>query len=69
MTHVKLSKTNFFRINTLRNKQKLQLIWTYENMVNFNHSKDPNYLMVKVLKENIFHMNLSSFITLYIEFQ
>jgi len=32
------------------NKQKLQSIWTYENMVKFNHSKVPNYQMIKVFK-------------------
>jgi hypothetical protein len=35
----------------LENKnKKLQLIRTYENLVQLNHSKVPNYLMVKVGK-------------------
>jgi hypothetical protein len=51
----------------LKNKQKLQLIWTYENMVKFNHYKVPNYQMVKILKQIILHMNLSSSITSYID--
>jgi hypothetical protein len=35
MTYVKLSKTYAFGILKLKNKQKLQLIWTYENIVKF----------------------------------
>jgi len=34
MPHLKLLKTMFLG-QKLRNKQKLQLIWTYENMVKF----------------------------------
>ncbi len=30
-----------FGINFLKNKQKLQLIWTYENMVKFEPFKNP----------------------------
>ncbi len=33
--HLKLSKTYVFGTKKLKNKQKLQLIWTYENMVEF----------------------------------
>jgi len=43
-----------FGTKKLKNKQKLQLIWTYENMV-------------KVFKKYFFHMSLSSCITLYIK--
>jgi hypothetical protein len=35
MTHLKHSKTYAFGTKKLKNKQKLQLIWTYENMVKF----------------------------------
>jgi hypothetical protein len=35
MPHLKLSKTYDFWKKKLKNKQKLQLIWTYENMVKF----------------------------------
>jgi len=35
MPHLKLSKTYVFRTKKLKNKQKLQFIWTYENMVKF----------------------------------
>jgi hypothetical protein len=35
MAHLKLSKTHFFGPKKLKNKQKLQFIWTYENMVKF----------------------------------
>jgi hypothetical protein len=35
MPHVKLSKTYDFGTKKLKNKKKLQLIWTYENMVKF----------------------------------
>jgi hypothetical protein len=33
--NVKLSKTYAFETKKLKNKQKLQLIWTYENMIKF----------------------------------
>jgi hypothetical protein len=33
MPHLKLSKTYIFGIKNLKNKQKLQLVWIYENMV------------------------------------
>ncbi len=39
----KTFKKYAFGIKKLKNKYKLQLIWTYENRSNFNHSKDPNY--------------------------
>jgi len=32
---IKLFLKNDFETNFLKNKQKLQLIWTYENMVKF----------------------------------
>jgi hypothetical protein len=35
MTHVKLSKNMFLKIFFWKNKQKLQLIQTYENIVKF----------------------------------
>jgi hypothetical protein len=35
MPHLKLSKTYDFGTKKLKNKQQLQLIWTYENMVKF----------------------------------
>jgi hypothetical protein len=35
MPHVKLSRTYAFGTKKLKNKQKLQLIWTHENMVKF----------------------------------
>jgi hypothetical protein len=35
MPHLKISKTYGFGTNKMKNKQKLQLIWTYENMVKF----------------------------------
>jgi len=35
MPQVKLSKTYVFGTKNLKKKQKLQLIWTYENMVKF----------------------------------
>jgi hypothetical protein len=35
MTHVKLSKTYAFETKEFKNKQKLQFIWTYENMIKF----------------------------------
>jgi hypothetical protein len=35
MPHLKLSKTHAFETNFLKNKQKLQTTWTYENMVKF----------------------------------
>jgi hypothetical protein len=35
MPHLKLSKTYVFGTKHLRNKQNLQFIWTYENMVTF----------------------------------
>jgi hypothetical protein len=35
MPHVKLSKKYDFGVKKLKNKQKLQLIRTYENMVKF----------------------------------
>jgi hypothetical protein len=35
MPHLKLSKTYAFGTKKLKNKQKMQLIWTYENMVKF----------------------------------
>jgi hypothetical protein len=36
-------KIYIFGIKKLKNKQKLQLIRTYENMVQLNYSKVPNY--------------------------
>jgi hypothetical protein len=36
---------------------------------NFNHSKVPNYEMVKVFKEKTLHLSLSSHNTSYIESQ
>jgi hypothetical protein len=65
MTYVKLSKTwviihmgfvthvYAFGTKKLKNKQKLQFIWTYEIWSNFNHSKVPNYQMVKFFKKII----------------
>jgi hypothetical protein len=35
MPHLELSKTYVFGTKKLKNKQKLQLIWTYENMIKF----------------------------------
>ncbi len=35
MPHLEFSKTYVFGTKKLKNKQKLQLIWTYENMVKF----------------------------------
>jgi hypothetical protein len=35
MSHLKLSKTYVFGTKNLKKKQKLQLLWTYENMVKF----------------------------------
>jgi hypothetical protein len=35
LPHLKLSKTYVFRTKKLKDKQKLQLILTYENMVQF----------------------------------
>ncbi len=35
MTHVKLSKTYAFETKKSKNKKKLQLTWTYENIVKF----------------------------------
>jgi hypothetical protein len=35
MPHLKRSKTYAFGTKNLKEKQKLQLIWTYENMVKF----------------------------------
>jgi hypothetical protein len=35
MSHLKLSNAYAFGIKKLKNKQKLYLIWTYENMVKF----------------------------------
>jgi hypothetical protein len=35
MPHLKLSKKNVFGTKKLKKNQKLQLIWTYENMVKF----------------------------------
>jgi hypothetical protein len=40
---IKTFKKYVFGTNKLKKKEKLQLIWTYENMANFNHSKVPNY--------------------------
>jgi hypothetical protein len=48
--HQKLSKTYVFGTKNLKNKQKLQLIWSYENMVKFEAFKVLNYQMVKVFK-------------------
>jgi hypothetical protein len=50
MVNVKFSKTYSFGTKKLKNKQKLQIIWTYENMVKINHSKVPNYQIGKVFK-------------------
>jgi hypothetical protein len=35
MSHLKLSQTYVFETKKLKNKQKLQFIGTYENMVRF----------------------------------
>jgi hypothetical protein len=35
MSHLKLFKKMLLKQKKLKNKQKLQLIWTYENMVKF----------------------------------
>jgi hypothetical protein len=35
MPHLKLSKNMFLGPKKLKKKQKLQLIWTYRNMVKF----------------------------------
>jgi len=35
MPHLKLSKNMFLGPKKLKSKQKLQLIWTYKNMVKF----------------------------------
>jgi hypothetical protein len=40
MTHLKLSKTYVFKGGE-KNEQKLQLIWTYENMAKFEPFKSP----------------------------
>jgi len=39
----KVLKKYAFGTKNLKNKQKLQLIWTYKNMSNLNHSKVSNY--------------------------
>jgi hypothetical protein len=55
MTHVKLSKTYVFGTKKLKKKKKnctsyeLMKIWS-----NFNHSKVPNYSLVKVFKKRFF---------------
>jgi hypothetical protein len=36
-------KNIFFGTKKLKKKQKMELIWTYENMIKFYHSKIPNY--------------------------
>jgi hypothetical protein len=41
MAHPKLSKTHVFGTKNLKNKQKLQLIWIYENMVKLQPFKGP----------------------------
>jgi hypothetical protein len=41
MSHLKLSKAYALGTKKLKNKQKLQLIWTYENMVKFEPLKGP----------------------------
>jgi hypothetical protein len=41
MAHPKLSKTHAFGTKKIEKKQKLQLIWTYENMVKFEPFKGP----------------------------
>jgi hypothetical protein len=46
------------------NSYGLMKIWS-----NFNHSKVPNYWMIRVLKKKIPHMSLSSSITLCIKSQ
>jgi hypothetical protein len=66
MPHLKLSKHMFLE-QKIEKQKKLQLIWTYENMSNFNLSKVPNYQMVMVFKFLKNYMNLSSCITSYIE--
>jgi len=45
LPHLKLSKTYVFGTKNLKNKRKLKLIWTYENMV-----KALNYQTIKVFK-------------------
>ncbi len=49
MPHLKLSKHMFLE-QKIEKQTKLQLIWTYENMSSFNHSKVSNYQMVMVFK-------------------
>jgi hypothetical protein len=41
MTHVELSKTYVFGTKKLKTKQKLQFIWTYDNMIKFELFKSP----------------------------
>jgi hypothetical protein len=41
MAHPKLSKTHAFGTKKLKNKQKLQFIWIYENMVKLQPFKGP----------------------------
>jgi uncharacterized protein YlbG (UPF0298 family) len=42
IAHLKLSKTMYdFGTIFYKNKQKLQLIWTYENMIKFEPFKGP----------------------------
>ncbi len=47
-----------------KNSYGLMKIWS-----NFKHSKVPNYYTVKVFKEKIPRMSLSSYITSYIRFE
>jgi hypothetical protein len=45
-THMNDDPCKAFKKKKLRQKiekQKLQFIWTYENMIKFYHSKVPNY--------------------------
>jgi hypothetical protein len=44
MTHLKLLQTYAFGTKKLKNKQKIQLIWIYENMVKCEPFKSPQLL-------------------------
>jgi len=54
----------FWKTNKNCNSYGLMKIWS-----DLDHSKVPNYWMVKVFKEKIHDMSLSFYISSYIEFQ
>jgi len=69
MPHLKLLKNMllghfFWKRNKNCNSYGLMKIWS-----NFIHSNVPNYKTIKVFKQKILHISLSSYITLYIESQ